>query len=300
LYDSKEQKLTHGAAPHLPETYANIIDGVQIGPKVGSCGTAAYRREPVYVSDTFQDPLWDDFVELAMRHGLRSCWSTPVISVDNTLLGTFALYATTVREPTDLDREVIDMATNLIGIAIDRSRAHDQAEFLAHHDPLTGLYNRNLFWPQFSRAIDEAKREERLVAITYIDLDNFKQINDAKGHAAGDRVLISVADRIKSSIRTCDVAVRLGGDEFAIIFSNQTHDKDAMLARLEAIRQSISAPVVYEDEVLDVTCSIGAAFFEGGDDTPEDLLAMADTAMYSAKNSGRNQLKLFDPSLWQV
>jgi diguanylate cyclase (GGDEF)-like protein/PAS domain S-box-containing protein len=300
LFDSQEQKLNHGAAPNLPESYSNIIDGVQIGPKVGSCGTAAYRREPVYVSDTFQDALWEDFVELAMRHGLRSCWSTPVISVDDTLLGTFALYTATVREPTDVDREVIDMATNLIGIAIDRSRAHDQAQFLAHHDPLTGLFNRNLFWPQFSRAIDEAKREERLVAITYIDLDNFKQINDGKGHAAGDKVLTSVADRIKGSIRTCDVAVRLGGDEFAIIFSNPTHDKDGMMARLEAIRQSISAPVSYEGEVLDVTCSIGAAFFEGGDDTPEDLLAMADAAMYSAKNSGRNQLKFFDPSQWQV
>lgn len=300
LFDPEEQKLCHGAAPNLPETYANIIDGLQIGPQVGSCGTAAYRREPVYVCDTYHDPLWADYVSLAMRHGLRSCWSTPIISSDNALLGTFALYSSNVREPSELDREIIAMATNITGIAIDNSRAHDQAQFMAHHDPLTGLYNRNLFWPQFSHSIEEARRDNRLVAITYIDLDNFKQINDNFGHAAGDKVLVTVAERIKKSIRSCDVAVRLGGDEFAIIFSNQKHDRVGLLTRLEVIRNVICQPIAFEGMQLNITCSIGAAFFAGGDETAEDLLAMADTAMYAAKNSGRNQLKLFDPSQWQV
>jgi diguanylate cyclase (GGDEF)-like protein/PAS domain S-box-containing protein len=300
LYQPDEKKLRHGAAPNLPESYANLIDGVDIGPKVGSCGTAAYRREPVYVSDTYQDPLWEDFVELAMRHGLRSCWSTPIISVDNALLGTFALYSANVREPTSLDREIIAMATNIAGIAINSSRAYDQAQFMAHHDPLTGLYNRNLFWPHFNHAIAEARRENRQLAVTYIDLDNFKQINDERGHAAGDRVLTVVAERLKSSIRACDVAVRLGGDEFAIIFSNQKHDRDGLLARLDIIRNCVARPISFEGSELEITCSIGAAFYDGGDDTAEDLLAMADAAMYGAKNSGRNQLKLFDPSQWQV
>lgn len=300
LFDPEEQKLCHGAAPNLPESYSNLIDGVRIGEAVGSCGTAAFRRQPVYVSDTYQNPLWKDYVSLAMLHGLRSCWSTPIISLSDTLLGTFALYSATVREPSDFDREVIDMATNLAGIAIDRSRAHDQAQFMAHHDPLTGLYNRNIFWPQFTHAIEEAKRDNRLVAITYIDLDNFKQINDGLGHAAGDKVLTTVAERIKTSIRACDVAVRLGGDEFAIIFSNQKHDRDGLLARLDQIRSEISKPVPYNGGTLQVTCSLGAAFYDGGDDTAEDLLAMADTAMYAAKNNGRNQLKLFDPQQWQM
>ncbi len=294
LLDDKTARLRHGAAPTLPESYVSLVDGVAVGPKVGSCGTAAWRREAVYVSDTFQDPLWEDFVEIVMRHGLRSCWSTPITGNNGVLLGTFALYSGTVRMPSELEKEIIDMATNIAGIAIDRRRAEDRVHFMAHHDPLTGLSNRNLFWSQFRRALHEAKRESRLVAITYIDLDNFKQINDVYGHATGDEVLRCVAERITSCIRASDIAVRLGGDEFAIIFSNPRHDEAGILARLEEIRGLAGQPIPLETGSISVTCSSGTAFYPSDGETPESLLAKADAAMYQAKKSGRNSIRVFE------
>ncbi|SCX13478.1 MULTISPECIES: sensor domain-containing protein [Agrobacterium] len=292
----EQNRLRNGAAPSLPESYTSLIEGVEIGPAVGSCGTAAWRREAVYVSDTFQDPLWKDFVEVAMRHGLRSCWSTPIMGHGGALLGTFGLYSGTVREPTEIEKEIIDMATNIAGIAIDRRRAEERVHFMAHHDPLTGLSNRNLFWTQFRRAIHEAKREDRLVAITYIDLDNFKQINDVHGHAVGDEVLRSLAERITSCIRASDIAVRLGGDEFAIIFSNPRHDEPGILRRLESIRERTAEPIALENGSVRVTCSSGTAFYPSDGETPEALLAKADAAMYEAKKNGRNTVRVFEQS----
>lgn len=290
----ENNRLRTASAHSLPKSYTSLIDGVEIGPDVGSCGSAAWRREAVYVSDTHQDPLWRDSVELAMRHGLRSCWSTPIIGSGGALLGTFALYSGTVRKPSELEIEIIDMATNIAGIAIDQRRAEERVHFMAHHDPLTGLHNRNLFWSQFNRAIHEAKRENRLVAITYIDLDNFKQINDVHGHGVGDEVLRSLAERISSCIRASDIAVRLGGDEFAIIFSNPKHDEEGILRRLEAIRQRAAEPIKLGNGSISVTCSSGTAFYPSDGDTPETLLAKADAAMYAAKRDGRNNVRLFD------
>lgn len=289
-------RLWSGSAPSLPESYTSLINGVEIGPQVGSCGTAAWRREAVYVRDTSQDPLWQHYVDIAMRHGLRSCWSTPIFGNGGVLLGTFALYSGTDRMPTEIEKEIIDMATNIAGIAIDRRRAEERVHYLAHHDPLTGLSNRNLFWSQFRRAIHEARREERLVAISYIDLDNFKQINDLHGHAVGDHVLRSLAERITSCIRASDIAVRLGGDEFAIIFSNPKHDEKGVLRRLEDIRQRAAEPISVESGLITVTCSSGTAFYPGDGDTPEALLAKADAAMYEAKKQGRNGVRFFDQS----
>lgn len=293
LFDPGNGSLKHGAAPSLPESYIRMIDGLEMGPAMGSCGTAAWRRETVIVCDTFSDPLWADYTELAVRHGLRSCWSTPISGPADALLGTFALYSGTVRSPTPAELELIDMATSIAGIAIDRRHADDRVHFMAHHDPLTGLSNRTLFWAQFSRALHEAKREDRMVAITYIDLDNFKQINDFYGHAAGDDVLRAVAERLRSCIRASDIAVRLGGDEFAIVFSNPNHDEIGVVRRLDAIREAISAPIAIKSGAIATTCSMGVAFFPRDGDTPETLLAQADAAMYDAKHHGRDRLKLY-------
>ena len=98
LLDNDGVHLRHGAAPSLSKAYASAIGGVRIGPKVGSCGTAVYRRETVIVSDIMRDPLWEDFRELAAAHGHRSCWSSPILSHQGEVLGTFALYSSEVRE----------------------------------------------------------------------------------------------------------------------------------------------------------------------------------------------------------
>ena len=110
--------LRHGAAPNLPLTYRNAIDGSQIGPNAGSCGTAAFRGAPVYVSDIANDPLWKDYVDLALDHGLRACWSTPIRNSEGTLLGTFAVYHQRARSPTSEELESIRTITEHVARAI--------------------------------------------------------------------------------------------------------------------------------------------------------------------------------------
>src|SRR6266403_1733343 len=123
LMDPNGKQLRHGAAPNLPKTYTEAIDGTFIGPAVGSCGTAAYRAEQVIVSDIATDPLWADFRELALAHSLRACWSTPIFSSEGKVIGTFAMYYREPRSPSPLEQETIKHITHLAGIAVQRKLA---------------------------------------------------------------------------------------------------------------------------------------------------------------------------------
>ena len=116
-------KLLHGAGPSLPAAYNEAINGIAIGPGVGSCGAAAHGRTPVYVSDIDSDPLWADFRELALSHGLRACWSTPIFSGSDAVLGTFAMHYPSPREPSPADLEIVDLITRSAALIVERRRA---------------------------------------------------------------------------------------------------------------------------------------------------------------------------------
>jgi len=125
LLDPSANCLRHGAAPSLPRQYTEAIDGAVIGPSTGSCGTAAYRREPVIVSDIATDPLWANYRDLALAHGLRACWSTPLLSSAGKVLGTFAIYYREPRSPSQQEHNVIERITHLVSIAIEREQAEE-------------------------------------------------------------------------------------------------------------------------------------------------------------------------------
>src|SRR5437016_859153 len=123
LMDANGKQLRHGAAPNLPKTYTEAIDGAFVGPSVGSCGTAAYRAEQVIVSDIATDPLWADFRDLALAHSLRACWSTPIFSAEGKVIGTFAMYYHEPRSPSAIEQDTIKHITYLAGVAIQRKLA---------------------------------------------------------------------------------------------------------------------------------------------------------------------------------
>jgi PAS domain S-box-containing protein len=131
LLEETGKRLRHGAAPSLPDTYTKAIDGLRIGPKAGSCGTAAYRRETVVVADIMTDPLWVDYKDLAAEHGLRSCWSAPILSHEGAILGAFAMYSKEVHEPSDAELRLVDLAIRIAGIAIERKAAEDRIASIA-------------------------------------------------------------------------------------------------------------------------------------------------------------------------
>jgi two-component system cell cycle sensor histidine kinase/response regulator CckA len=126
VLDADGKTLRHGASPSLPREYSQAIDGTQIGPSVGSCGTAAYRREPVIVPDIATDPLWAAYRHLALPHGLRACWSTPIASQDGGILGTFAIYYREPRVPDEEHLQLIAHATHLAAVAIEWDRAQTE------------------------------------------------------------------------------------------------------------------------------------------------------------------------------
>jgi PAS domain S-box-containing protein len=131
LLDEDGVHLRHGAAPSLPEPYVRAIDGLAIGPSVGSCGTAAYLREPAVASKIQCDPRWADYRDLALAHGLQACWSTPITSADDRVLGTFALYYREPREPGLWELKLIEIATRLARIAIEHYRTEEERASLA-------------------------------------------------------------------------------------------------------------------------------------------------------------------------
>jgi len=130
LLDEDGQHARHGAAPSLPKDYIKAIDGLGIGPKAGSCGTAMYRREPVIVTDILQDPLWEAYRDVAEPYGLRACWSTPILAHSGKALGSFAMYYREPRSPSPAETRALEMSTHLAGIAIERKLAREERERL--------------------------------------------------------------------------------------------------------------------------------------------------------------------------
>lgn len=293
LLSADGRHLLRGAAPSLDETYCGLIHGLEIGPKAGSCGTAAWRGEQVIVADIHSDPLWEDCKEVVTPYGFHACWSTPIHSRDRKVLGTFALYSETVCVPDEPQKELIAMAAHLAGIAIERKQAEDRISFMAHHDALTGLPNRALFEEQVAEALEALRGTRQWAVLAFLDLDNFKLVNDTLGHAAGDELLKVTATRMRASVRKSDMVVRVGGDEFILLLNGLPCERDVVLARLEDIRAAIAAPMQINGRSLQISCSMGVACFPNQGKTVGELLANADMAMYRAKELGRNNLQVF-------
>ena len=133
LLDEDGKTLRHGAAPSLPELYCAAIDGAEIGPKAGSCGTAAFTGQAVFVNDIASDPLWEEYAEFALSCGLQACWSTPIISSGRKVLGTFAMYHREPREPTVRDLALVDLITQTAALVIDRKRDKAALDRIAAH-----------------------------------------------------------------------------------------------------------------------------------------------------------------------
>ncbi|MEI9405821.1 EAL domain-containing protein [Mesorhizobium argentiipisi] len=295
LLDKDGSHLRHGAAPSLAKDYTNAIDGVQIGPKVGSCGTAAFRRERVIVTDVMSDPLWEDYRGIVEPYGYRSCWSTPILAHTGAVLGVFAMYSMTVRAPVEAEISLIDFTTRIAGIAIERKLAEDRIHFMANHDTLTGLPNRALLGDRLSQAILYAQRYHRWVSVVFIDVDNFKLVNDTLGHNAGDVLLKTIAGRMVECVRATDTVVRLGGDEFVVVIVDQVPDADIVAATVQNIRAAIAAPVQLGEHRLRMTASMGVANYPKDGASADLLLANADVAMYRAKELGRDNFQFYAP-----
>lgn len=172
----------------------------------------------------------------------------------------------------------------------DRKLAQEQIEYQAYHDALTGLPNRLLFRDRITIALPQARRHGRLCAVMFLDLDQFKMVNDTLGHTVGDRLLQEIAWRIKANVRAGDTLARMGGDEFTILLA-ELRDAEGAAIAAQKILDSVRQPVVIDEHVLHVTTSIGIALYPHDGDDAETLLKNADSAMYRAKELGRDTVE---------
>ena len=175
------------------------------------------------------------------------------------------------------------------------SRLKEELRFQAYHDPLTGLANRTLFLERVDQQL-AARGPDEMPVLLFLDLDDFKIVNDTMGHAAGDRLLVEVADRLRDVLRPGDVAARLGGDEFAILLDDGP-ELDHAAGVADRIIEALRAPVLVQGQEITVGASIGVAAARTGDEAAQELLRNADVAMYRAKGSGKNRVSVFEPTM---
>lgn len=282
-------------APSLPPIYSQAIEGMVRGPAAGSCGTAAWRGEPVYVADITTDPLWAQYRDLPLPPGLRACWSTPIKQKSGRVAGTFAFYFRDGRGPTSLHHRIIEACVNLCALALERHDAEAHIHNLAYFDPLTGLANRVRLQSDIGELLGASSTNPQRVALLCIDVDHFKYVNDTLGHSSGDQLLVEVAKRLAAHADEGVITGRLGGDEFVMAIP-RCNARDA-IAKAAALLKSLCQSVVIDGISLPLSVSVGIAVYPDDSADISELLMNADVALYEAKRSGRGICKVFRPEM---
>ena len=280
--------------PSLPDAYSRALDGVAIGPEIGSCGSAAYFGHAVLATDIDTDPRWQPFKAMPLAVGLRACWSTPIKAKDGRVIGTFAFYFRECRPPSRWHERIVDACVHLGALAIERQEARAQIAHLAYYDTLTGLPNRARLRDLISEATRACTAGQH-VALAFLDVDNFKDVNDTLGHSAGDELLVELAQRLRAQIQPGDMLGRLGGDEFVIVLPN----RDAAEASLVASRitEALVMPLRIGTRQVPMSASIGISLYPDNATDIDTLIQQADAAMYKAKEAGRSTYRFFSADM---
>ena len=187
-------------------------------------------------------------------------------------------------------RDDAGLVTHFVSVKEDFTeikRLQDQMDNLAHHDQLTGLPNRTLFYDRLTHARAMARRREQGFALFYMDLDGFKAVNDTHGHELGDRLLKAVGQRLTETVRESDTVARIGGDEFTVLLPD-LRDREAAAGVARLIIDALTRPFCFEDVSCSIGVSIGISFYPLNGEDSDLLISCADTAMYRVKNAGKN------------
>ncbi|MGS0742799.1 putative bifunctional diguanylate cyclase/phosphodiesterase [Glaciimonas sp. GG7] len=308
-WDKAEQRLQYSAgwSVALDEVMAFVAQDKQAGTTVGE--TELIQRvwnkdEPIWIADISKpEHPSDTSVSLssgtAAKAGLRSAFAFP-IKIGTELYGVMKFYA---RDSRKSDAALLDVTRSIglqIGQFIGRKAAEDAIWQLAFYDQLTCLPNRRLLIDRLQLVVARNTRHKELSALLFIDLDNFKIINDTLGHDKGDLLLQQVANRLVSCVRAADTVARQGGDEFVVMINELSTNSEEAALQAEVIGEKIlthlNLPYQLGEHVYRSTLSIGIALFDGHA-SADDLLKRADLAMYQAKSAGRNTLRFFEPQM---
>jgi diguanylate cyclase (GGDEF)-like protein/PAS domain S-box-containing protein len=292
----RDGRLYYEAAPSLPADFLKEIEGLPMGPKQCSCGTAAYMRKTVTVSDISTDPLWEQHRHLGSAHNIHASWSSPIFSGLGTVIGSFAMFRREPGEPDAGQLDLLEMASRLAAVAVGQWSLTDKLVHQAHYDALTRLPNRVLFEERLKEAIEHAGRKGHPMAMLYVDLDRFKLVNDTLGHGMGDLLLSHVTERLQGPLRRGDTLARMGGDEFCVIL-REVSDVETAAAVAHRLLDVLQPPFNLDGYELFISASVGISMFPRDGRDGATLMRNADSAMYRAKDLGKNGFQLFAPEM---
>jgi diguanylate cyclase (GGDEF)-like protein len=263
----------------------------------------AEEMEPLLITGEADRSVFRNLSSRA--HRVDSGMSIPLINRDE-VLGVINLNAAPERRFTEYDLRAVSLFAEQAAAAITNARLFEmeraqsaELSYRAFHDPLTRLANRALFVERVQDALAEDAGTPRRLAVLFLDLDNFKTVNDSLGHASGDRLLVAVAGRIEGSVGAADTAARFGGDEFAVLLRDATDDF-AITAAAGRILDALRNPFSIAGHEVFIGASIGVAVPQAEDEGVEELLRNADVAMYEAKDSGKGRFVAFAPEMHEA
>jgi diguanylate cyclase (GGDEF)-like protein len=255
----------------------------------------AIRAESPVVVDDYTVETRFRGAEILRSQGVLSGISVPIRGREIPF-GVLAVHARTLRAFSPDDVNFLQSVANVLAAAIERRASEAETRHQALHDPLTGLPNRALFRDRLQHALARSRRRDTTLAVLFLDVDNFKVVNDSLGHEAGDELLTALAPRLAEAVRTGDTVARFGGDEFVLLCEDVADEQEA-LEIAERVKQCFARPLPIAGGEHFVTASIGVALPSGGHDTTESLLRDADAAMYQAKERGRARFEVFDADM---
>ncbi len=286
-----QRQLRCLAAPQLEDVMATHIDGQPAGQDGDARGAAAWRSASAACTDIAADPRWAPWREPLAARGFTACWSTPILGRDGRLLGSFTLHGRGALGCDGLPLHALEAGARLCALLLEREHTQQSFRRLAYQDAVTGLPNRAFLLEATERLIREARREGHSLAIAFIDLDRFKQVNDQLGHRAGDDLLREVAQRLQGASRRADIVARIGGDEFAAVLPHCGSREAAAAAR--RLLAAAVRPVLLHGRCWSLGASIGIAQYPRDGTNAATLLHHADLAMYAAKRAGGQRLSIF-------
>jgi len=295
MVDQEKSTITPVAYSGNNNGYLDYLMNISLdgnSPLEGGPTLKAFREKRIVVCNNIAaDPVMALLRDEALSRGFQAMAVFP-IKVTGQMIGMFALYAHEVGFFDEDELKLLSEMVGDIGYALENIEKGHQLSYLASHDGLTGLPNRSLLQDRMSQAIAHADRNDQMLAILFIDLDRFKNINDSLGHNIGDTVLKAAGERLIDCVREVDTIARLGGDEFVVMLTGIDRREDITVVANKAL-EAIAKPFTIDSYELFFTASIGISIYPKDGEDEQALLKNADTAMYRAKEGGKNRFEFY-------